>query len=111
MPTALDQHIVSTPDVRGGRPRISGRRVTVDDIVIMHLRLGESIEQIAGECDLSFADIHAALAYYYDHRELIDRQIADDDAYVEAFQRDNPSPLREKLRKARGDASDTVSPG
>jgi uncharacterized protein (DUF433 family) len=109
MATTLDQHIVSTPDIRGGRPRIAGRRISVDDIVIMHLRLGESIEQIAGDYDLSLADIHAALAYYYDHREAIDRQIASDDAYAEAFQRNNPSPLKEKLRKARGDGSDSLS--
>jgi uncharacterized protein (DUF433 family) len=108
MATTLDQHIVSTPDVRGGRPRIAGRRITVDDIVIMHLRLGESIEQIAADYKLSFADIHAALAYYYDHRDPIDRQVAADDAYAEAFARGNPSPLREKLRKARGDEGDQV---
>jgi uncharacterized protein (DUF433 family) len=101
MATTLDQHIDVTPDVRNGRPRISGRRITVDDIVIMHLRLGESVEQIVAKYDLTFADVHAALTYYYDHQAEIDRLIAQDEAVVEAFQRDNPSRLQEKLKALR----------
>lgn len=38
-----------------------------------------------------------ALTYYDDHRDAVDRQIADDEAFVAAFRRDNPSLLREKL--------------
>ena len=68
MEAVLDHHIEITPEVRGGRPRIAGTRITVADIVIMHLRLGQSLEEIAGKYDLDLADVHAALAYYYDHR-------------------------------------------
>lgn len=52
MEVVLDCHIEITPDVRGGRPRIAGTRITVADIVIMHLRLGQSLEEIAGKYDL-----------------------------------------------------------
>lgn len=38
------------------------------------------------------------MAYYYDHRNEIDRRIQEDQALVEAFRRANPSPLQEKLR-------------
>ncbi|MFO0810129.1 MAG: DUF433 domain-containing protein [Gemmataceae bacterium] len=32
---------------------------------------------------LTLAQIHAALSYYYDHREAIDAEIAEDDRYAE----------------------------
>lgn len=101
MEAILDKHIEITPTVRGGRPRIAGRRITVDDIVIMHRRLGQSVDEIVAKYNLSFADVYAALAYYYDHQANIDRQIAEDDDFVEAFKRDNPSKLREKLKALR----------
>jgi uncharacterized protein (DUF433 family) len=98
MQSALDRHLEATPETRAGRPRIAGTRITVDDIVIMHLHLGQSLEEIVGKYSLPPAAVHAAMAFYYDHREEIDRQIAQDDAYVEAFKRSNPSLLQEKLR-------------
>jgi uncharacterized protein (DUF433 family) len=99
--TTLNQHIEVSPDVRNGRPRIAGRRITVDDIVIMHRRLGQSVEEIAGKYDVTLADVHAALAYYYDHQADVDRLIETDDAVIEAFKRNNPSKLQEKLKALR----------
>lgn len=98
MPAILDGHIEVTAETRGGKPRISGSRITVADIVIMHFRLNQSLEEIAGVYDLSLASVHAALTYYYDHREEIDNGIEEDEVFVEAFQRDNPSLLKERLR-------------
>jgi hypothetical protein len=73
----------------------------VADIVIMHLRLGQSLEEIAGKYDLDLADVYAALAYYYDHRSEIDGSIEADEAFAEAFQHNNPSLLQAKLRALR----------
>ncbi len=101
MEAVLDKHIEIDVAIRGGRPRIVGRRITVDDIVIMHLRLGQAVVEIASKHELTLADVHAALAYYYDHKADVDRQIDSDDAYVEAFKRDNPSRLQEKLKALR----------
>jgi uncharacterized protein (DUF433 family) len=67
------QHIEITPGVCGGPPRISGHRITVEDIAIWHERLGRSVEEIATEHGLNLAEIHAALSYDHDHREEIDR--------------------------------------
>ncbi|MFN2165388.1 MAG: hypothetical protein ACK2U9_03920, partial [Anaerolineae bacterium] len=64
----------------------------------MHLRLGQSLEEIAGKYQLPLAAVYSAMAYYYDHRSEVDRRIAEDIAFAEAFQRNNPSPLQEKLR-------------
>jgi hypothetical protein len=38
------------------------------------------------------------MAYYFDHRDEVDRRIQEDQAFVEAFRRANASPLQEKLR-------------
>ena len=97
MELALDKYIEATPDTRGGKPRIAGTRITIEDIVLMHLRLGQSLIEIAGKYDLPLAGVHAAIAYYYDHQDQIDQSIADDEAFAEAFRRNNPSPLQEKL--------------
>jgi len=94
----LSQHLEVTPNIRAGRLRLRGTRITVDDIVILYLRLGNSLEQIVGKYNLSPASVHAALAYYYDHKAEIDQQIANDDAYIQAFKRNHPSLLREKLQ-------------
>ena len=96
MELVLDRHIEIAPEVRGGRPRIAGTRITVADIVIMHLRLGQSLEEIAGRYALELAALYAAMAYYHDHRSEIEDSIASDEAYAEAFQRNNPSPLQAK---------------
>ena|SRR5579871_3908291 len=94
----VQSHIEQTPGTRGGRPRVAGTRITVDDLVVMHFHLGQSLEQIAGKYQLPLAAVHAAMSYYYDHQPEIDAQIAADDAFVEAFKRDNPSRLQGRLR-------------
>ncbi len=90
----LARHIERTPGVAGGKPRISGHRITVQDIVIWHERLGRSSDEIATEYGLSLADVYAALAYYYDHREEIDRMIQADAAVVAELRQRIPSKLR-----------------
>lgn len=89
----LDQHIELTPDTAGGKPRIRGRRITVQDIAIWHERLGKTADEISSEYDLTLANVYAALAYYFDHREEIDQQIAEDNALVEALRERTPSKL------------------
>jgi len=91
-------HIVSTPGYRGGRPRIAGTRITVEDIVIIHLRLGEPVEKIALDYQLRPGSVHAALAYYYDHQAEIDKKMAEDEAYVEEMKRKTPSLLKQRLQ-------------
>ena len=98
MNTMLDRHVEATPGVRSGKPRLSGTRITVADVVLMHLRLGQTLAEIAGEYDLSMAALYAAMAYYYDHQREIDQSIEEDAAFAEAFRRNNPSLLQEKLK-------------
>jgi uncharacterized protein (DUF433 family) len=101
--TTLDQHIEVTPGISGGKPRIAGHRITVQDIAIWHERLGKSADEICAEYDLTLADVYAALAYYHDHRTEIDAKMAQDEAFVAALRAKTPSPLQEKLKVMSGE--------
>jgi uncharacterized protein (DUF433 family) len=101
----LDQHIEITPGIAGGKPRIAGHRITVQDIAIWHERQGISADEIAAEYDLSLADVHAALTYYFDHREEIDRSIEEGNAFAEAMRRQTPSKVQQKLRERHGNGA------
>lgn len=103
MELAPVQHITITPGLRGGKPHIVGTRITVSDVAFFHLKWGMSVAEIAAEYNLSLADVHAALAYYFDHREEIDRRTAEDEAFAEEVQKDYPSLLQERLRQLRGE--------
>jgi uncharacterized protein (DUF433 family) len=100
----LDAHIVRTPGIAGGKPRIAGHRITVQNIVIWHERMGKSADEIATEYALSLADVYAALAYYFDHREQIDASMREEEAFAQALRTDIPSALAQKLhvRKLHG---------
>jgi len=100
----LDDHIELTPDTAGGKPRIRGRRIRVQDIAIWHERLGKSADEIAAEYDLTLADVYAALAYYFDHREEIDARMTEDRAFADAIRARTPSLRDQKLRSLRGEA-------
>lgn len=90
-------HIEITPGVSGGKPRIAGHRITVQDIVIWHERMGISADEIATEHGLTLSDIYAALAYYYDYRNEIDEAIRLDETLIAELRRKIPSKLKEKI--------------
>ena len=98
MEVTLNRHIEITPGVRSGKPRLAGTRITVADVAIMYLRMGQSLEEIAGKYQLSLAAVYAAIAFYYDHREEIDRRTAEAEAFAEAERLKHPSLLQEKLK-------------
>jgi uncharacterized protein (DUF433 family) len=95
------RHVAVDPSIRGGRPHLVGSRVTVGDVALLHLRTGQPLEEIAAKYDLDLAALYAAMAYYYDHREEIDRALEADDAFEQAHRDRNPSPLDEKLALLR----------
>lgn len=106
-------HIVSTPDTCGGKPRIAGSRIQVKHLAIMHERQGMSPEDIVSEFPhLTLADVYAALAYYHDHREAMNAEIAADRAWYEEQKSTQPSRLQERLKTRKSDApDDTFPPG
>jgi len=105
-PILEKRHIEVTPGVCGGRARIAGHRIRVQDIVLW-TECGQSPDQIVADFpQLSLADVYAALAYYHDHREEIDQQVREDDEFVAQLKAQNGPGLLDRLRGsgARGDS-------
>jgi uncharacterized protein (DUF433 family) len=101
--TVISPHIEVTPGTCGGKPRVSGTRIRVQDIVIWHERMNLSADEIASQYpQVSLAAVYAALAYYHDHREQIDQQMAQGQALVEELKRQYPSKLQAKLQAPPG---------
>jgi len=89
----LDRYIEKTEGVVGGKPRIAGRRIAVQNIVIWHEWLGMSADEIATEYDLTLAEIYAALAYYHNNPVEIDEAIKASEAFVAEMKKKIPSKL------------------
>lgn len=95
----LDQHIEISPSIAGGKPRIAGHRITVQDIAIWHEVMAKTADEIATEYDLTLADVYAALAYYFDHRDEMDQSIRESKIFLESLQQRLPGKLAQKLRE------------
>jgi len=95
-------HIAISKDVAGGKPRIARHRITVQHIVIWHERMGLSADEIASDHGLTLAEVYAALRYYYDHRQEIDKAIVADESYVAELLKG----IKSKLSGKRGAEDD-----
>lgn len=100
MATTVYPHIAFTP---AGKPYVEGTRIKVELIATVY-STGVSAEQLAEDYPpLTPGQVHSALAYYFDHKDEMDRQIAEGDRLVEEIRAevDSSPRLRERLR-ARG---------
>jgi uncharacterized protein (DUF433 family) len=90
-------HIVRTPGVIAGEPRINGHRVRVRDIVAARDLGGLTPEEIAASVypGLTLAQVYSALAYYEDHRAEIDQATQNEAQFVEQFLKDHPQLARD----------------
>lgn len=86
-----------------GTAWIGAKNVKVVEIVLDHLAYGWSAEAIHDQHpNLSLAEIHSALAFYYDHVPELEAQIAEQNKSVEALRRaTGRSSIQERLRRAR----------
>jgi uncharacterized protein (DUF433 family) len=91
-------HIVSKPNVCGGRPCIAGTRIRVQDVYVWHELQGQSADEIVSRFpQLTMADVYAALSHYWDHRDEMQRQMHEETDFVEQMKQKYPSLLKEKL--------------
>ena len=76
-------------------------------IVVDNQGRGWSAEEIVRQYPyLSLAEVYAALTYYHDHRDEIDREIETEAAEVEQLRRTSPeSPLLKRLRALKAQAN------
>lgn len=59
-------------EIVDGDPRITGTRMKVAFIGNLIVRLGETVESVIRAYGLTYSQVHAALAYYYDHKQALD---------------------------------------
>ena len=94
----LNQHIEITADTCGGKPRIAGSRIRVQDIVLWHEQMGLSPDEIASQYStLTLSDIYAALSYYHDNLDRIRQDIRESATAIELLRAKNPSKLQAKF--------------
>ena len=98
------EHIIEVDD--SGTARVAGTRSRVINIVLDTLN-GFTPEQIRDAYPhLGLAQIHAALAYYYDHKSQVDAEIDRELRDVDSLRRNSAQPAREelerRLREGRG---------
>lgn len=103
MESTLTQHIEKTPGVCGGRARISGHRVRVLDIVAWHEKRGYCPDEIVDLFPgITLADVYAALTYYFDHRQEIEDELRQEDAWADWLIKNVPSKIPAELREKLG---------
>jgi uncharacterized protein (DUF433 family) len=96
--SVMREHVKITPGVSGGKPRIAGHRIRVMDIVLWQTKCGWSPDEIVFHFpQLSLAEVHAALAYYWDHKEEVEADIRSAEEIEAKSRRKHPSKLKEKL--------------
>ena len=99
----ITEHIEITPGICGGKPRIAGHRIKVQDIAIWHEKMGMSPDEIvSGYPTINLSDVYAALAYYHDHLKEIRQQIEEDEEFVMKLQAQTPSLVQQKLKNLDG---------
>lgn len=92
------EHITKIPGVCGGKACIAGSRIRVMDIVVWHEHQKKSPDEIIQSFpQLTHAEIHAALAYYFDNREEIGA-LFEEDRRLDEFGKSQPSTFRDKAR-------------
>lgn len=83
-PHLQSKYIVQDEGICGGQPRIDGTRLKIQHIVLEYERLGWSPDQI---CDahpgIKLTQVHAAISYYYDNKEELDKSIREDKEFAE----------------------------
>jgi len=74
-------YIISQAEFCGGSPVIKGTKFPVRSVVNYVLHQGISPEELVKEFShLTLAQIYDALSFYYDNKELIDKDIRDNSA-------------------------------
>lgn len=94
----MTERITRNPEVCGGKACITGHRVRVMDIAIWYEQMGMSPDEIVSQIPtMVLSDVHAALAYYYDHIDEIRDDIRRNDQIAVQFRKQYPSKVRERL--------------
>jgi uncharacterized protein (DUF433 family) len=88
MNVAVTAVLTNSPDICGGRLRIDGTRITVNQIVTLY-KQGYSAEEIADQYQhLTLAQVYTALAYYHTNRAEVEADLAAEAAEAERLEQE-----------------------
>jgi uncharacterized protein (DUF433 family) len=94
-PKLAFEYIVKEPDYCSGKAAIGATRVRVNNVVFLH-KDGKTADEIRVQYpDLTHAQVYAALAYYHDHKDEIEAELAEDDGADERYERRRAKALAE----------------
>ena len=114
---AIDRHIELRTSRSGeSRAYIAGTRLSVQNVYVCHELQGLTPDEIvASYPHLSLSQVHAALAYYYDHAKAIREQLARDEDFADALANQQGSTrltsLKQQLPGDKGADVDPLSSG
>jgi len=78
MPTVLDTTLVRTPGICGGRLRIDGTRMTVNQIVTLY-KQGLTAPQIIDRYpQRTLGEVYTVLAWYHANESEFDKELAEE---------------------------------
>lgn len=102
MPVAIKKtrhpYVSINPKISGGQPFISGTRIKVMDIAIKYELMGIGVDEIIDEYPhLKLEQVHDALSYYYEHKDIFDRKYREDQLFLNQLKMQYPSKLKAKL--------------
>jgi uncharacterized protein (DUF433 family) len=87
-------HITQAAGVCGGKACIDDTRVRVNNVAYL-AKTGRTPDQILSFYpQLSLGQVHAALAYYYDHRDEIEAELADEEDMEQLVERCRAESLK-----------------
>lgn len=95
-------NIVHDDDIRSGDPRVEDTRITIFDIKQRVIDNDEDPHVVAGEYDLSMAELFHALAYYYEHREDLEAR----EREAAAARKEGEQRTRDLVEPAERDETD-----
>jgi uncharacterized protein (DUF433 family) len=110
----VTEYIGVRPGYCGGEPHILGHRIKVRHVAVWHEQMGMTPTEIAATYPtITLAQVHAALAYYYDHKDEIRAAIEEERRFVEDLKaKSPPSKLQQLLQARKPDApDDSLPPG
>ena len=83
LPT-VSEYIGIRPGYCGGKPHILGHRIKVKHVAVWHEQMGMTpTEIVATYPTITLAQVHAALSYYYDHRDEIQAEMEEENRLYE----------------------------
>jgi uncharacterized protein (DUF433 family) len=97
MSTETLPYLLARQDVCGGRLRVEGTRITVNQIVACY-KHGYSPEEIADQYpNLSLAQVYTALAYYHANKEAVEQDLDAEREEAELLEARSAEQMRNNL--------------